>query len=336
MSLDITTTGPPLADKCEHSLYKVPLLSHLSAPIHKTIQYTSHYLQPIPHKHKDIPYSSPPRGLAHSSEKTLSQRFSVAKSSLQTSLPHKLKLRPTLHKRQTQVEVAMASRPEIDACCGTERSGLDEINLGVYDEIPLYKQGSDLVYYVDSKTFMNPACDGEYIAACFALALASWGILPISFTRTDNPGDAHFHIAGRAKAAGNVYARSFFPNTTTPPVLKIYELGIKNFHAMVNILAHEIGHILGLRHEFARRKPKELTEPAVLFGAENPSSVMNYHHDLLDCKVTEQDRQELRRFYTSAYTHGWDQYQGLRIKFVSPDKWRRRAGIQAYGQIDKD
>ena len=63
---------------------------------------------------------------------------------------------------------------------------------------------------------------------------------------------------------------------------------------MANILCHEIGHILGLRHEFAATKEKE---PSVLWGLANPESVMNYFHHPLEMAVQESDVMLVNDFY---------------------------------------
>ena len=72
---------------------------------------------------------------------------------------------------------------------------------------------------------------------------------------------------------GGTLARAFFPNTkdlnTVFVYKRAYDRDTVNFQA--NIFAHELGHVLGFRHEFA---PQE--GGAVLFGPQNPNSVMAY------------------------------------------------------------
>lgn len=73
-----------------------------------------------------------------------------------------------------------------------------------------------------------------------------------------------------------VYARQFDP---------VY------VDAMANTFLHEIGHILGLRHEFQENLP------SILFGEANDLSVMNYlgHPSLLH--IQETDFTWTREFY---------------------------------------
>ncbi len=73
--------------------------------------------------------------------------------------------------------------------------------------------------------------------------------------------------------AGGTLARAFFPNTKDLNTMFVYKRAFDQdtVNFQVNIFAHELGHVLGFRHEFA---PQE--GGAVLFGPRNPSSVMAY------------------------------------------------------------
>jgi len=59
---------------------------------------------------------------------------------------------------------------------------------------------------------------------------------------------------------------------------------------MRNYLAHEIGHIYGLRHEFAKKE----RNPSVQFGPTNTESVMNYNDIPV---IQESDRIWLQKLY---------------------------------------
>ncbi|PTB37866.1 hypothetical protein M441DRAFT_50275 [Trichoderma asperellum CBS 433.97] len=72
-------------------------------------------------------------------------------------------------------------------------------------------------------------------------------------------------------------------------------------------LGYELGHILGLRHEFAPEKEKYL--PSVRIGSESRQSIMNYFDDLSKFQVGEQESKELAAFYA----HGQAKYEGLLV-----------------------
>ena len=67
---------------------------------------------------------------------------------------------------------------------------------------------------------------------------------------------------------------------------------------MVNIFCHEVGHILGLRHEFAAIR--EATEPSVQWGPGNPESVMDYCRNPLEMAVHELDVTLITALYNSS------------------------------------
>jgi len=66
----------------------------------------------------------------------------------------------------------------------------------------------------------------------------------------------------------------------------------------MNTLLHEIGHIIGLRHEFALDHDKEgkpVESPAQRFGSQNEHSVMG-RDDINDIKDT--DIKDVKAFYS--------------------------------------
>ncbi|RFU73928.1 metallopeptidase, catalytic domain-containing [Trichoderma arundinaceum] len=72
---------------------------------------------------------------------------------------------------------------------------------------------------------------------------------------------------------GSVLARAFFPNDRDLNALFVYQRAFdeKTSPYQSNIFLHELGHVLGLRHEFAAEEGG-----AVEFGRANPQSVMGY------------------------------------------------------------
>ncbi|KXJ84806.1 hypothetical protein Micbo1qcDRAFT_169931, partial [Microdochium bolleyi] len=58
---------------------------------------------------------------------------------------------------------------------------------------------------------------------------------------------------------------------------------------MTNVFLHELGHILGLRHEFA-----DLEGGAIQWGSRNPYSVMSYN---FPPQIQPSDEKDTRSFY---------------------------------------
>ncbi|KAI1467894.1 Metalloprotease [Daldinia caldariorum] len=84
--------------------------------------------------------------------------------------------------------------------------------------------------------------------------------------------DLVYRVNGRADQG--LYAEAFFPHERRRDVVVTdFALSAKERGTLKNVFLHEIGHILGLRHEFALDKEEE---GAVRFMEENPVSVMSY------------------------------------------------------------
>ena len=126
-------------------------------------------------------------------------------------------------------------------------------------------------------------------------------VMPTPSTSTNPPGPT-------------LLASSFFPNTgpAEDRTLRIYLTALFEHRVkyIANILAHELGHILGLRHEF----PELLGSRSVLWGKPNDDSVMNYHVKLRKCRVRTRDLVDLQSFYASRKA----KHQGLSVHEIEP------------------
>lgn len=81
----------------------------------------------------------------------------------------------------------------------------------------------------------------------------------------------------------------------------------------VETLAHEIGHIFGLRHFFAPES--ETAWPSEIFGEHTRFSIMNYGRDSY---MTDADRRDLKLLYQSAWSGALTNINGTPIKLVRP------------------
>jgi len=177
----------------------------------------------------------------------------------------------------------------------------DELGLQCEEEegeIALWQLGSRLTWTMHSDTFPTKEL-ADYSREQFNLAIKDWGIKGIDFryvSETDK--DSHettFGVKYCHDEHGGTVAKAFFPVEARSDVV-VYPLAFneKQKPFMRNNFSHEIGHIFGLRHEFA---PKEHSqEEAFKYGPNNEESVMNYneHHAPI---IQETDRAWLQKLY---------------------------------------
>lgn len=123
-------------------------------------------------------------------------------------------------------------------------------------------------------------------------ALAEWGIKGIQFQYIDDKqsSKATFIVKYSSKPSGGTIARAFFPSSEQADIM-IYPIAFdRSWIKLVrNVLAHELGHVYGLRHEFALQEGD-----TVQFGPSNPASVMNYNNPPI---IQDSDRVWLQKLY---------------------------------------
>lgn len=158
---------------------------------------------------------------------------------------------------------------------------------------------SRLTYFVSDQGLS--ATVASYIKEAMAVAASNWAStgLAISFQETLSRKDATFLVVYN-EILGDSFARAFFPGGTRRQI----DLGLPFFddtRYMSNILTHELGHVLGLRHEHWEADRSQKPDKAYRYppGAEDDFSVMNHKHanklELL--VVSECDRKLIREFY---------------------------------------
>ena len=173
----------------------------------------------------------------------------------------------------------------------THKSSPSEINLGWKGVIPRWKAGSVIKWAADPEGYVNRD-DASYAEARFAEATQTWNKmnLGVSFAKADPPGTAAFIVRFNGDN-GDTLAEAFFPNTKLSNNMYVYSRVFEDDARpdLVHVFEHELGHVLGLRHEFAAEEGD-----FILFGRQNLQSVMAYNWPP---RITPQDVKETQEFY---------------------------------------
>lgn len=230
--------------------------------------------------------------------------------------------------REALVDPEDIARPELSPKQGAKRPSLDmqavhnhhfSLQVGNGKDIPRWEKGSILTYSVNSNSF--PRRQDRLLAeTALAQATKPWNDMNLGIT---------LQPAMKGKTA--VFDLVFSPNVSKcdrtlarafPPDAPIEDRKLvvyaKQFDpvyvdSMANTFFHEIGHILGLRHEFQENLP------STLFGEANPLSVMNYLGHPRFLHIQQTDSTWTKEFY--AFNGRF--LDGLPVKDVSARRHSR-------------
>ncbi|KKY37865.1 putative matrix metalloproteinase-11 [Diaporthe ampelina] len=166
----------------------------------------------------------------------------------------------------------------------------ESIVVGVGKEVPRWdvvKQGPrQLKYFVQATKFPSSQ-RAKDVGEAFQQAADLWNAmnLGISIVAASDAANAHFDLCywNPNDPRDTTLAKAFFPNEKNQNVW-VYDNALQpnNSENLVSIFAHEIGHILGLRHEFAITGDQDKNLKAEFNGATqfmepNYYSVMSYN-----------------------------------------------------------
>ncbi|KAL7807792.1 hypothetical protein V8C44DRAFT_337110 [Trichoderma aethiopicum] len=194
--------------------------------------------------------------------------------------------------------------------CVTETLGCAELRIGWHDHIPRWARGSVLSYIMCKEDF--PTELSSVVEDAMKEAISSWPGIDVSFKQVPRGSRATFAVRFDGSKFKSGYAESFMPDNTRPLALFVYEKSRSKAEYLPNILAHEIGHILGIRHGFAERR----REPhSVSIGSEDDRSIMLYRDHPRELKVSELDLHGLKLFYD----YDQAEYDGLPIVTIKPE-----------------
>lgn len=201
------------------------------------------------------------------------------------------------------------SSGEASYTCVTQRnpprSSPAAIMAGLWEEIPRWKYGSVINFATYADGYPAPG-DAIYAANCLIDAAEIWNSarIGVTFQWVPTVDDAAF-VLSYGKELGTVLASAFFPSQTDLEHMYVYQHGFdktertskrgkfSNYGIMKNVFLHELGHVLGLRHEFAMN-PETFEGGAIVMGSSNIESVMSY---VFPPELQESDVHDTQYFY---------------------------------------
>ncbi|HYJ81039.1 MAG TPA: matrixin family metalloprotease [Longimicrobiaceae bacterium] len=192
-----------------------------------------------------------------------------------------LRLERNLRRTRSELGMTDLASPATAALTGITENG----------KIVRWKDGIPLTYCVLRNTF-NTQEEYDFVRASMKSATMAWeATCGISFTHlTEHDNSSTTNVSAvlftvrKLDSGGRFIAAAFFPND--PPVRRRVLIDPSFFAPSlgfdrVGVLRHELGHVLGFRHEHIRSGappacPKEDTFDTIDLTQYDPNSVMHY------------------------------------------------------------
>jgi Metallo-peptidase family M12B Reprolysin-like len=183
--------------------------------------------------------------------------------------------------------------------------------------IPLWAKDVTLRWRFQEQSmavFQNPDAAKEAVKELLGDAILLWGdAAPVKFAQRTDVWD--FEIVMQSSddcdANGCVLASAFFPDAGRHELFIYPKMFTQSREERVETMAHEIGHVFGLRHFFAQIS--EARWRSEVFGTHSPFSIMNYGDE---SKMTDNDRSDLSRLYSMVWSGQLQAINGTPIKIV--------------------
>lgn len=247
--------------------------------------------------------------------------------------PQRSSTGPDPFQRREEREAARDAQPLVHVfgrgiVCDTDTRGyatpqnrdrLDLVVDATEGFIPLWSRDVTLRWRFQQRSlsfFADPAAARVAIRKLFGEAVWAWGsAAPVRFSERNDAWDFEIAVRSvdRCSPSGCVLASAFFPDAGRHELVIYPRLFAQSRQEQVETLAHEIGHIFGLRHFFANLS--ETAWPSQIFGTHDPFSIMNYG---AASRLTATDKADLKRLYASAWNGTLTNINGTPIRLVRP------------------
>ena len=199
------------------------------------------------------------------------------------------------------------------------RSPLDLVLDASNGIIPLWEEGVTLRWRFQEQSllpFEDPEAVKDYVRQIVGEALLAWGdSVPVKFQEAQDPWDFEIVVSSEdsCNLAGCTLARAFFPDSGQHDLVLFPRMFDQIHKEQVETMAHELGHIFGLRHFFA--KVSEAGFPSEIFGTHDKFSIMNYG---ADSKLTDADKSDLALLYSQVWSGELTEINGTQIELFKP------------------
>jgi Matrixin len=198
-----------------------------------------------------------------------------------------------------------------------EPDGAEIIVDASFGFIPLWEKNTTLRWRFQQRSlrvFRNPEAAKAVIRSLFEEAILAWGdAAPVKFEERSDSWD--FEIAVNrnddCNRSGCVLASAFFPEPVRNQLTIYPRMFTQSQQDRVNTLTHEIGHIFGLRHFFA--KISETDAPSEVFGVDRAVSIMNYGSL---SQLTDDDKADLKRLYQMVWDGDLTQINRIPVRSI--------------------
>ncbi|KAK0722670.1 hypothetical protein B0T26DRAFT_826495 [Lasiosphaeria miniovina] len=187
----------------------------------------------------------------------------------------------TLHC-STESAARADQTPYLSACVGHKKV------------IPRWKPGSDLRFAFWESSF-PPSHNAKRVEKALTVAVDDWSRRKVVQLRRVVLDEPHVFVVAYSAQKRQHYAEAFFPDSDKR-VLRIFEeaLSVKCDGFLAEILRHELGHILGLRHDNAGVAEGDC--PSAALTPPNPDSIMM--SPLAAKGIQESDFEALKMLYS--------------------------------------